>query len=82
MFLLFLIGGAFGFITALLVSFKKCAERGFMWEHYVPMTLQIVILQFSEFPFLSYVFGVIIFILLVKNVIGLKFYRENVYPYQ
>ena len=79
MFLIFLLGGALGFITALSVPFKKCAERGFLWAHYIPLTLQISILYYSDYRFLSYIFLAVMAILLLKNIIGLYFYRDKMF---
>jgi hypothetical protein len=76
MLLVCMIGAAYGVLVVLTVSFRECAKRGFLWEHYIPQMIQIVILYFSEFSFLSYAYGAIFFVLIVKNIIGMKFYND------
>ncbi len=79
MLLVCLLGASYGILVILTVSFKECAKKGFMWEHYIPQLIQIGILYFTEFSFLSYVYGAIVAVLVVKNLIGIKFYDEEMY---
>ena len=78
MLLVCLVGASFGVLTILTVSFRECAKRGFMWEHYFPQLIQIGILYFTEFSFLSYVYGAIFIVLVTKNIIGMKLYDGEV----
>jgi len=72
MFLVFFIGGIFGFISILLAPLTKLSTKGFMWEFYIPQVLKIALLFNTAFPFLGYIFSVNLIILLVKNLLSME----------
>ena len=72
MFLLFLLGGLYGFLTILLLPIKDVTPKNFMWEFYVPQLIKIILLFNTPFPILGYLFSGTFIILLIKNLISME----------
>lgn len=76
-FLLLFLGGALGLIQVLTVSINKASERGFLWGHYLIMSIQLVILYLSGFDYIFELFAIINAVLLFKNLLGLYVNRSS-----
>jgi len=77
MFLVLFIGGLYGLLVVLTVPIQKVSERGFLWGHYLLMSLQLVFLYYSEFDFIFELFAFTNIVLLSKNLVGLFLTRNE-----
>ena len=68
---------SFILITAIFTPIKGLAAKGFMWRYYILNIVQIIILLNTRFWFLAIVFGTTLVVILVKNLIALRLYRDN-----
>ena len=76
-FLLLFIGGLLGLIQVLTVPIEKAYERGFLWGHYLLMSIQLVMMYFSGFDFIFEMFAITTSVLLLKNFLGMCFKRNR-----
>ena len=76
-FLLLFVGGVAGLIQISTVSVYKVAERGFLWRHYIMMSVQLTMIYLSGFDFIFELFVITNSILLFKNLLGLYLIRNN-----
>ncbi len=75
-FLILFVGGTLGLIQVFTVSISKASERGFLWGHYLLMSIQLVMIYFSGFDFIFELFAMTNSVLLIKNLIGI-FLKRN-----
>jgi len=71
LFLILLIGSVFGIINVLIAPIKNVPSY-FMWEHYIPDAIKIIILFNTQFIVLGFIFSAIFVILIIKNIISME----------
>ena len=76
-FLLLFVGGTLGLIQIFSVSIDKASERGFLWGHYLLMSIQLVMMYFSGFDYIFELFAITNSVLLTKNLIGMYLKRNS-----
>lgn len=76
-FLLLFLGGLIGLLQVVIMPIAKTAEKGFLWGHYLLMSIQLVMMYFSGFDFIFELFAITTFALLLKNILGIYFKRNS-----
>lgn len=76
-FLILFVGGTLGLIQVFTVSIDKVSERGFLWGHYLLMSIQLIMIYFSGFDYIFELFAITNSVLLVKNLIGIYLKRNR-----
>jgi hypothetical protein len=74
-YLILLLGGLYGLVSVVAAPVSKVSERGFLWGHYILMSVQLAIIYFSSFDYIFELFAISNSILLIKNLAGLYLYR-------
>ena len=77
MFLVLFIGGSSGLVIISTASIQKVSEHGFLWSHYLLLSIQLVIIYFSEVDYIFELFAINGAILLVKNIIGIIYQKDK-----
>jgi hypothetical protein len=68
---------SYGLIAAIFAPIKQLSENGFRWKYYLTTLLQIIILVNTKFWFIGCMFSAVAMVVLVKNLIGMKVYRDD-----
>lgn len=69
---------SFGLLCAIFGSIKEISKNGFKWGYYLTTSLQAAILFNTKFWFIGCIFLLVALIVLMKNVLGMRIYKDDV----